>query len=520
MENIRVAVRIKPLEGKEKELPFIVENNSISIKMEKVENKYIFDNVFLNSSQLEIFDKIAKNAVEWVTQGYNSTIFTYGCSGSGKTYTLFGENENKGDNMVDKGDKGDKEGIIPRSCKLLFDTINSNDKVTGAIMKCSFLEIYREQLRDLINGKNDEKKPKLRYDIQGKVFVQDITEKYVSSSDEIMSVIKEGALQRASASTNLNNNSSRSHAVLTLFLKQTFVDGIELSSKLNLVDLAGSENVMKSEVQGINLLESQNINKSLSCLGNVIYALTEKGRDHIPYRDSKLTQLLSDSLGGNSKTIIVATISPSINNLSETVNTLKFGKRAKEIKNIPVVNRNESVAVLLTQIESLKSNISVLEAKCKEYETIHEKIVTNPEPNTEKTVYYISKCESLEIRNKILEKQFLKEYQRYNCFSKIFEKQRNLCKKVSKELSKEKQRNYFLNCELEKYKAVLDTVVSNINYEASYETLKLILSKINFKTIEEIDKFETESLNSQSLQEVEDVIEDIYNIDDDLDTSD
>jgi kinesin family protein 5 len=176
-----------------------------------------------------------------------------------------------------------------------------------------------------------------------------------------MSVIKEGAAQRTTASTNLNNTSSRSHAVLTITLTQKLQDGSELTSKMHLVDLAGSENVGRSEVTGTTLAETQAINKSLSCLGNVIFALTEKGREHIPYRDSKLTFLLQDSLGGNSKTCIVCTATPSVTCYSETVNTLKFAKRAKEIRNIPKLNRSDSPVNLQRIIEQLQKRISELE---------------------------------------------------------------------------------------------------------------------------------------------------------------
>jgi len=256
---------------------------------------------------------------------------------SGKTYTMFGN-----------ADVKNQLGIIPRTCEELFNIINSKDDVIEAQLKCSFLEIYMEQIKDLLQ--NNSKNLKIRQN-NDNVYVQGLTEKYVYNTNDIMNQIKTGYQYRSIASTALNNTSSRSHAVLTLTLTQKIQDNSIITSKLHLIDLAGSENVAKSEAQGITLTEAQNINKSLSCLGNVIYALTEKNRDHIPYRDSKLTYLLQDSLGGNAKTVLIATANPAVYN--ETLSTLKFAKRAKEIKNAPKINKNDSIENLLATIEKL-----------------------------------------------------------------------------------------------------------------------------------------------------------------------
>jgi kinesin family protein 5 len=347
-ENIQVAVRFRPLSKKES-IEYTVDIDEKQNSFEINENsggyhRFGFDHVFNSTtSQESIFNKVAKNSIEWVCQGYNATIFAYGTTGSGKTHTMFGDEKSK--------------GIIPRACEEIFQIINNKDEVLEANMKCSFLEIYREQIRDLLyNGEN----LKLRQHPTKGVYVQGLVEKYVYSASDILSTIKEGSLQRTVASTALNNASSRSHAVLTLIISQKITDGSEIVGKLHLIDLAGSENVGKSEVQGLNLVEAQNINKSLSCLGNVISALTEKGREHIPYRDSKLTYLLQDSLGGNSKTILIATLSANYN---DTICTLKFAKRAKEIKNAPKINKNESVAVLLQTISNLHKKIASLQSE-------------------------------------------------------------------------------------------------------------------------------------------------------------
>jgi kinesin family protein 5 len=286
-ENIKVALRIKPVKDS---LNIKVDDNIITLNENGKDSQYIFDHIFsTNTTQQDIFSTIGKPSVDWVCEGYNATIFAYGSTGSGKTFTMFGHEDGKSN-----------IGIIPRACEALFQNIEKNEDVIEATMKCSFLEIYREHIRDLLK-KDISGELKIRQSQIKGIFVQGLTEKYVYSSADILNTIKEGSSRRTVASTSLNTVSSRSHSLLTLTLTQILSDGTEITSKLNLVDLAGSENVGKSEVQGISLAEAQNINKSLSSLGNVIYALTEKNREHIPYRDSKLTFLLQDSLGGKYK---------------------------------------------------------------------------------------------------------------------------------------------------------------------------------------------------------------------------
>lgn len=358
-ENIRVLLRSRGIphpgikvDGKQSLIEVSGGGNSSLVSFQ-------FDRVFDQTSNQEGVFREVSPLIEHVCQGYNATIFAYGATSSGKTFTMFGDTVNP--------------GIIPRACDLLFTLINSNDNVQEASLRCSFIEIYREQVRDLLRSSSSrtenasdetgiERDMKIRQSNKG-VFVQGLIEKYVYSPEEILNVIKSGFVNRTTASTALNNVSSRSHALVTLSIIQTFLDGSQSESKLHLVDLAGSENVGRSEVQGISLLEAQTINKSLSCLGNVIFALTEKKRDHIPYRDSKLTFLLQDSIGGNSKTVLIATIYPIIPNHSETLSTLKFAKRAKEIRNNPRINRNESVETLNGIISELRVKIEELEEK-------------------------------------------------------------------------------------------------------------------------------------------------------------
>lgn len=484
MENINVSVRFKPIPSVShpKEDPIIIlDTSSGVIGLES--HQFIFDRVFSgDSSQPEIFDSIAKNAVEWVSQGYNSTIFVYGSTSTGKSYTMFGnENGNK-----------EERGIIPRSCELLFQIINNNDSVLEANMKCSFAEIYCENIRDLMvvnNGtlgsgvaNSGVASLKLRQDTNKGVYIQGITEKFVYSSQDILSIIKIGMESRMTASTNLNNVSSRSHAVLSLTLTQKISDGTETISKLHMIDLAGSENVGKSEVQGINLIEAQMINKSLSCLGNVIYALTEKNRDHIPYRDSKLTYLLQDSLGGNSKTILIATASLLPYFHSETLNTLKFARRAKEIKNIPKVNRNESNSNLLKTIEILNKKIEDLENRLEEATYVIKAVETqkddpiSPRVSPE-TVLLKSKCEILENKVEKLYKEIEKQESRIDQIKEIFEKQRELAKELARKLYQEKMTSCKFSNELEEYKMVYESMKESIK---SPHILEMIVNRVSY----------------------------------------
>jgi len=409
-ENVQVLVRFRaPAKGDKKDSSIL----AIQEKTGKViagAHTFIFDHVFGEKTEQEyIYEKVVKNAVISVCNGYNATIFAYGASGSGKSYTMFGSSESK--------------GIIPRACGTIFDYISQErEKYVEMTVKCSFIEIYREHIKDLLNKTSDDLKIRQCND---DVYIQGLTEKLVYTPENILQTIQDGTLQRTVASTSVNNVSSRSHAVLTLTLIQVVEDGSKIISKLNMIDLAGSENVGRSEVQGVSLSEAQTINKSLSALGNVINALTEKGREHIPYRDSKLTYLLQDSLGGNSKTIMIATASPDIGIISETINTLKFAKRAKDIKNIPKINKNESQENLLKTIEKLQHKIELLEEKLVDSEA-KQRVNSVTVQNVAVVELFRIRTEKWESRVISLEKLIEMERQKNKRLNELFEKTRTL----------------------------------------------------------------------------------------------
>ncbi|XP_075968344.1 kinesin heavy chain-like [Anarhichas minor] len=288
---------------------------------------YVFDKVLPpNTEQIQVYDTCARQIVKDVLGGYNGTIFAYGQTASGKTHTM-------------EGSLHDPRlmGIIPRISRDIFDHIYSMDENLEFHIKVSYFEIYLDKIRDLL----DVSKTNLSvHEDKNRVpFVKGCTERFVSSPDEVMDVIDEGKANRHVAVTNMNEHSSRSHSIFLINIKQENMETeLKLSGKLYLVDLAGSEKVSKTGAEGSVLDEAKNINKSLSALGNVIAALSEGTKTHVPYRDSKMTRILQDSLGGNCRTTIIICCSPSVYNEAETKSTLMFGQRAKTIKNTVSVN--------------------------------------------------------------------------------------------------------------------------------------------------------------------------------------
>ncbi|XP_064419297.1 kinesin heavy chain isoform X3 [Latimeria chalumnae] len=288
---------------------------------------YVFDRVLPpNTTQDQVYNACAKQIVKDVLDGYNGTIFAYGQTSSGKTHTMEG-----------KLHDSHLMGIIPRIAHDIFDHIYSMDENLEFHIKVSYFEIYLDKIRDLL----DVSKTNLAvHEDKNRVpYVKGCTERFVSSPEEVMDVIDEGKANRHVAVTNMNEHSSRSHSIFLINIKQENVETEKkLIGKLYLVDLAGSEKVSKTGAEGAVLDEAKNINKSLSALGNVISALAEGTKTHVPYRDSKMTRILQDSLGGNCRTTIIICCSPSIFNEAETKSTLMFGQRAKTIKNTVSVN--------------------------------------------------------------------------------------------------------------------------------------------------------------------------------------
>ncbi|KAJ5313066.1 hypothetical protein PENANT_c018G07747 [Penicillium antarcticum] len=330
----------------------------LSMGPNAVSNKtYAFDKVFSPAAdQTAVYEDVVLPVVNEMLAGYNCTIFAYGQTGTGKTYTMSGD-------MNDTlGILSDDAGIIPRTLYSLFHKLED----TESTVKCSFIELYNEELRDLLSYDDSTKLKIFENEKKGghSTMVQGMEETYIDSASSGIRLLQSGSHKRQVAATKCNDLSSRSHTVftITVLTKRTTDSGEDYvsSGKLNLVDLAGSENIGRSGAENKRATEAGLINKSLLTLGRVINALVDKS-SHIPYRESKLTRLLQDSLGGRTKTCIIATVSPARNNLEETISTLDYAFRAKNIRNKPQINsiisKNKLLRDIGMEIEKLKSEL-------------------------------------------------------------------------------------------------------------------------------------------------------------------
>ncbi|XP_048366792.1 kinesin-like protein KIF15 isoform X1 [Sphaerodactylus townsendi] len=369
-DTIKVYLRVRPPDGT---VPAdgnhglclsVLSSNTIHLHSKPEPKIFTFDHVAdMDTTQESVFSSVARNIVESCMNGYNGTIFAYGQTGSGKTFTMMGPPDS--DNFTHN-----LRGVIPRSFEYLFFLIDREKEKAGTgknfLCKCSFIEIYNEQIYDLLDSASAGLL--LREHITKGVFVDGAVEQVLSSATEAYQMLTVGWRNRRVAATSMNRESSRSHAVFTITVesveKSNEVVNIR-SSQLNLVDLAGSERQKDTHTEGVRLKEAGNINRSLSCLGKVITALVDvsNGKQrHVCYRESKLTFLLRDSLGGNAKTCIIANIHPGSRYFGETLSTLNFAQRAKLIKNKAVVNEDTqgNVKQLQTELKKLKEQLALL----------------------------------------------------------------------------------------------------------------------------------------------------------------
>ncbi|XP_055591135.1 chromosome-associated kinesin KIF4-like [Uranotaenia lowii] len=334
-ETVQVAVRIRPQLPYEQQLGYqdVVEQTAPDEPEIRVRNQEIFrfSHVFNSSiGQTEIYETAVRSITNKLVDGFNVTILAYGQTGSGKSYTM---------GTSFDGMYNEQMGIIPRVMVDLFDQMVECGDIRSAVT-CSFVELYQENVYDLFSYRNRfEKMMGIREDVTG-VIIPGLTEIQASTADEVLRLLIQGASARAVASTSMNKESNRSHTIFTLNIRQVKEEKSVTVSKLHLVDLAGSERSKKTRASGNRLKESIQINKGLLALGNVIAALgsNKNTKGYICYRDSKLTRLLQNSLGGNSITLMIACISPSSYNLDETLSTLRYADRALKIHNKPTMN--------------------------------------------------------------------------------------------------------------------------------------------------------------------------------------
>ncbi|XP_054323104.1 kinesin-like protein KIF16B isoform X10 [Pongo pygmaeus] len=373
MASVKVAVRVRPMNRREKDLEakFIIqmEKSKTTITNLKIPEggtgdsgrertkTFTYDFSFYSAdtkspdyvSQEMVFKTLGTDVVKSAFEGYNACVFAYGQTGSGKSYTMMG---NSGDS-----------GLIPRICEGLFSRINETTRWDEASFRTevSYLEIYNERVRDLLRRKSSKTfNLRVREHPKEGPYVEDLSKHLVQNYGDVEELMDAGNINRTTAATGMNDVSSRSHAIFTIKFTQAKFDSempCETVSKIHLVDLAGSERADATGATGVRLKEGGNINKSLVTLGNVISALADLSQDaantlakkkqvFVPYRDSVLTWLLKDSLGGNSKTIMIATISPADVNYGETLSTLRYANRAKNIINKPTINEDANVKLI------------------------------------------------------------------------------------------------------------------------------------------------------------------------------
>ena len=490
--NVKVYCRIRPENEQEissglgqcinpesqTSLQILVNNLNINSGLkenysDKILQEFTYDKVYPSETTQEtIFEQVAKPLILSAFEGINGTLFCYGQTASGKTYTMEGL---PADNYL--------KGIIPRMMQLVFDTINSDSNDIEFSVKCQYYQIYNEKIQDLIDPKKTDLS--IREDKNKGIWVGDCTEKYVESEQEMINFFNKGAENRIVASTKMNTISSRSHSIFSVTIYQrNVITESSKTGKLYFVDLAGSEKISKAGVEGNTMLkEAQNINKSIMTLGMVINALT-KGGKHVPYRDSKLTRVLQESLGGNSLTYLIINCSPNLLNQTETLSTLRFGQRAKLIKNKVVANTQQSVKELMMLLKQA-------EEKIKNYEKIlgnwtnEGKIGNNFEE--EKNRSKCSECKKLINKINYLNMQMNSLSQENEYLQKDKDEFIDELKNKNDENINLEEKIYNMEKELKNaWQEHLNTIIELQNYNNNYIN---IIKSTNTKNYIELNKF-------------------------------
>lgn len=456
-DNIQVVVRVRPFNEREKknlERKCIEVSqafpNSVIVDAKPEQKRFNFDWVAGEEcTQTELYKRTGEPVASSCLEGYNCTIFAYGQTGSGKTYTMQGGRLDCFENELE-----DSKGLQPRVLEHIFNRLKAEASEAGLeyLVKCSYFEIYNEQIIDLLNPSAGALQ--VREDMKRGAFVDGITEDVVRNCSEAIQLLVRGARNRHVGSTEMNRESSRSHSVLSLMIEQKRIkEGVVnvVSSKINFVDLAGSERQKSTNSSGERLKEAGNINKSLTVLGSVINSLVEISegkKHHVRYRDSRLTFLLKDSLGGNSKTMIVANVSAASDSFGETLSTLKFAQRAKLIRNKASINEETSGC-----IDSLKQEIERLKAALSAERDQHKREVDNQgsamkskQLTVDQEIELVRDCnesryqlelmlkESMDILNST-DKKLQYEYMKKDEFIKLFEKGCSMYEKKEKHMA-------------------------------------------------------------------------------------
>ena len=562
-DNIRVAIRIRPPLNRETEegIPFrsiaIVSEDHKNVSLaeyigselselerqrEWVENpnafqlhRFTFDFVFdVDSQQQEVYNITAKQAVQSVLEGYNSTIFCYGQTGTGKTYTMEGFTYDSQD---------PQKGIIQRTIEDIFNYIETtSNENTKFIIRASFLQIYNENISDLL--KPEKKNLQIREDKKKGIYVDSLSEWAVRSPIDLYALLKRGTNFRTTSSTNMNDVSSRSHAAFVITVEQMTTNiynsdnkkskNLDIKvGKLNLIDLAGSERIRITGATGLQLEESKKINKSLLCLGNVINSLTEKNKRsksginsnvHIPYRDSKLTRLLQDSLGGNCKTTMIAMISPSQDSFVESLSTLHFAQRAKKIVNRPIINEDLNNRALIRQYENelknlrdelemknkmMLSNELVMKLQEEKEQALQDKNEAIKELEKASRQYLIEREEKLKLEKKIqiMNSQMITgghKIEETPQFKSALKNQLKFYEDKILEIEKERQKMEENKAENEEYKVLLfkqRDIMNALTYKLNERDEELAQLQEELETFEKIEEINEKLKNRIELLE-------------------
>ena len=529
--NIKVYCRIRPENEQEissgygpclkqtstNSLQILVDNLNINSGLkenysDKIIQEFTFDKVYPSeTNQNIIFEQIAKPLISAAFEGINGTLFCYGQTASGKTYTMEGipSDENL-------------KGIIPRMMKFVFEIINSQSSEVEFSVKCQYYQIYNEKVQDLIDTRKSDLS--IREDKNKGIWVGECTEEYIESEEEMLNFFNKGTENRIVSSTKMNSISSRSHSIFSVTIYQrNVITESSKTGKIYFVDLAGSEKMSKAGVEGNTMLkEAQNINKSIMTLGMVINALS-KGEKHIPYRDSKLTRVLQESLGGNSLTYLIINCSSNMLNQTETLNSLRFGQRAKLIKNKVVANTQQSVKELMMLLKKAQEKIKNYEKILGNWtgdkeigkNLVEEKGMSNCSECRQlinKINYLNIQMSSLSQENECLQRdkdEFLEEIKNKN------DENINLEEKIftlEKKLKNSWQEHFYSLIEIQKYIDNYLNLLKSTNSknhleqnklkETSYKNLIDLKNKLNIE--QNIDKLQTKinRINEISLEQM------------------
>lgn len=424
-ENIRVCARFRPqnerekAQSKEKQLRYEVDRGNTSVTFHlgqsttysgsgarEEKTSFNLDRIYKEeSTQDEVFEWISNNIVKHCFEGYNGTIFAYGQTSSGKTHTMFGPD--------DYLDTPDEWGIVPKSISELFNFVHQSPAGWEFAISTSYFQLYKEKLQDLLKPANNNMK--IHESKARGIYIEGLSSEYLEDVQNLLDVLTVGGANKTVASTDMNTRSSRSHSVLQVTLVQKNEEGSSKTGKFTFVDLAGSERVDKTNAVGQTFEEAKKINLSLTCLANVIKSLSQ-GNAHIPYRDSKLTRILQESLGGNTKTMLILCCSPDLSNIEETLSTLRFGKSAKNIKNQVKVNVRRSAQELEYMVKRLQEELA---AERKQVEALRSEIdwmkspdyQTNPENKPEMSEEKEEEGEGFDIEDRMIMEQELETKQ-------------------------------------------------------------------------------------------------------------